>query len=236
MSADSWPLTGPVANETTNPRDTDAENATDALRGEYWVPVPGASIYEVSNTGRIRSIDRTVTAGGRGGTVFIRGIERRLLVDGDGYLRVGLRYDGDSKKQRTVRVHRIVCEAFHGPRPSPKHEVRHVNGIKTDNRPENLAWGTRVENMRDLVSHGMHNMARKTHCAHGHEFTAENTVYRRNQRCCRTCDRARCARYYHAYGAEQRRMRTAAAKAGLRYCTKCGGAFPDEHRCGRTQR
>ena len=48
--------------------------------------------------------------------------------------------------RKTYRVHQLVCEAFHGPRPSPSHIVLHLNEEASDNRPENLRWGTRKEN------------------------------------------------------------------------------------------
>ena len=50
-------------------------------------------------------------------------------------------------------VHRLVCAAFHGPQP-PGHQVRHLNGIRDDNRAANLRWGTIAENMRDKLAHG----------------------------------------------------------------------------------
>jgi hypothetical protein len=68
-----------------------------------------------------------------------------------GYPHCGMVRDG---RRKGVLVHRLVCEAFHGPQPSPKHEVRHLNGIRTDGRSENLCWGTRAENMEDAVKHG----------------------------------------------------------------------------------
>lgn len=46
-----------------------------------------------------------------------------------------------------VKVHRAVCEAFHGPAPSPRHVVLHRNEDGTDNRPSNLKWGTQKENL-----------------------------------------------------------------------------------------
>lgn len=61
---------------------------------------------------------------------------------------------GANGKWVKFAVHRVVCEAFHGPRPFPKAEVRHLNGIKTDNRASNLKWGTHAENMADKKLHG----------------------------------------------------------------------------------
>lgn len=46
----------------------------------------------------------------------------------------------------TIKVHQAVCEAFHGPKPTPKHVVLHRDEDGTNNDPENLKWGTRKEN------------------------------------------------------------------------------------------
>ena len=70
-----------------------------------------------------------------------------------GYRAVGL-YAEEGGKPQSRLVHRLVCHAFHGPPPSDQHtDVRHLNGDKADNRAENLAWGTRSENMQDVLRH-----------------------------------------------------------------------------------
>lgn len=71
----------------------------------------------------------------------------------NGYLMVAL-------NGKTEYVHSLVCSAFHGDR---KHgdEVRHLNGIKTDNRVSNLAWGSRQENMLDSAAMGRTNRGTK---------------------------------------------------------------------------
>lgn len=52
-----------------------------------------------------------------------------------------------------VHVHRLVLEAFVGPRP-PGQVARHLNGRSRDNRLSNLCWGTQAENAADSVDHG----------------------------------------------------------------------------------
>jgi hypothetical protein len=55
--------------------------------------------------------------------------------------------------QRHWKVHRLVLSAFAGKRPDEM-ECRHHNGVRTDNRLENLQWGTRQENIDDQMRHG----------------------------------------------------------------------------------
>lgn len=83
-----------------------------------------------------------------------RGIPEREMKptpDAGGYLYVRLTIGGKRKK---FMVHQMVANKYVGSRPSPAHEVRHLNGIRTDNRPGNLAWGTRLENANDREAHG----------------------------------------------------------------------------------
>ena len=112
---------------------------------EVWRDVKGyEGLYQVSNMGRVKSLGRKDRFG--------RVIKERILepaVTHNGYLRVGLHVDG---KRKMLRVHRLVCEAFHE-NPDNKSEVNHVNENKTDNRACNLEWSTRTEN----CNHGSRN-------------------------------------------------------------------------------
>lgn len=64
----------------------------------------------------------------------------------DRYHRVTM-YDGSRKQKESVHV--LVCEAFHGPKPSPVHEVAHRDCNKRHNHKDNLRWATPKENRAD---------------------------------------------------------------------------------------
>lgn len=89
--------------------------------------------YYVTDTGDVYS--RNYNHSGR-----IKKIKPNLLKVG--YFRVVL---CKNNKPKSKLIHRIVAETFI-PNPNNKSEVNHINGIKTDNRVENLEWATRSEN------------------------------------------------------------------------------------------
>lgn len=68
-----------------------------------------------------------------------------------GYVNVGIVMP--SGKARSVGVHQMVADAFHGPCPSGM-QVRHLNGNQKDNRPANLKYGTAQDNANDRMLHG----------------------------------------------------------------------------------
>jgi hypothetical protein len=109
------------------------------------MPVPGyESAYEVSDQGRVRSLNYRRT-----GRVRLLSPAPDGRRGGRGYLGVNLGFVG----RRYVRVHVLVLLAFVGPRP-PGMEACHRNGDRTDNRLENLRWGTHAENAADTQRHG----------------------------------------------------------------------------------
>jgi hypothetical protein len=51
--------------------------------------------------------------------------------------------------KKTTQTHKIICETFHGDKPSNNYSVDHINKIKHDNRPENLRWATHSEQVKN---------------------------------------------------------------------------------------
>lgn len=65
----------------------------------------------------------------------------------------------------TKNVHRLICMAFHGMPAKESMQVRHLDGKPSNNKPENLCWGTQEENWLDRESHGRGMKGEKHHAA-----------------------------------------------------------------------
>lgn len=84
-----------------------------------------------------------------------RGKFLKPSVSRDGYeIVILMRGPWGSSKRFGRAVHSLICSAFHGKKPSPKHQVRHWDGNRRNNIPENLLWGTGKDNYLDRVRHG----------------------------------------------------------------------------------
>ena len=77
---------------------------------------------------------------------------KKISFDKDGYPMVGFRPNGS--RTMTFTVHRIVATVFLGQKPTPEHEVRHLDGNKLNRDVSNLAWGTSQDNIDDCARHG----------------------------------------------------------------------------------
>lgn len=173
-----------------------------------WLPAPRLDGYEISSDGRLRSLDRVVIDS-LGRTQRRRGVELRVAMSSYGYHILNVKVGGQG---RNVSIHRLMCEAFHGA-PQEGQVVRHLNGVRTDNRPENLSWGTPKENSDDMLAHGNHPGTNQTHCYKGHPFDEANTrITRQGNRECRACDRIKQV----DRGRSKRRQRAAGLREELR--------------------
>ena len=163
---------------------------------EEWRPIAGyEGLYEVSNEGRVRSVDRVVPHA-YSGTLTIRGRFMRTSRPHPAteHLSVCLCREGVARK---FLVHRLVAEAFI-PNPDDLPMVLHWDDKASNNHVENLRWGTQTENMADYVRNRGHHYGKRTHCKWGHEYTEANVTwvtYRKTtSRRCNTCDSTRAAR------------------------------------------
>lgn len=115
---------------------------------EIWLPVtikPYDKYYQVSNMGRVRSLDKIINFNTK------KGLKKGRILNlnkGRHYLHVTL-----SHKQlyKTITVHYLVASAFI-PNPDKKPTVNHKKGNKLDNRASQLEWATRSEQMMHAIN------------------------------------------------------------------------------------
>lgn len=150
---------------------------------ERWKPVYGyEGFYEVSDQGRVRSVDRIDRRG-----VFRKGEEKAQLANVQTRYKMVSLWKNGVEKQRTV--HSVVMEAFVGPRPEGA-QVCHNDGTRDNNVLENLRYDSPSGNVRDRRVHGTDPQVNKTHCPRGHPLKEPNLVplkLRKGIRECQTC-------------------------------------------------
>ena len=116
---------------------------------ETWKPIPGwLDFYEVSDQGRVKSVDRKVAVvRPESGKIWWKPVRSRILKlvtnSKNGYVYAGLRRNG---KGYPYSVHRLVLEAHVG--PGLGLDAMHLDNDRTNNSLENLRWGTRSENIQ----------------------------------------------------------------------------------------
>ena len=112
---------------------------------EIWKDIKDfEGIYQVSNYGNVKSLERYVNKGCQ----LVNEKILKPMIDYYGYTQVALCKDG---KRYRCKVHRLVCEAFL-PNPENKPCVDHINCVRSDNRLENLRWCTYSENNKNPLT------------------------------------------------------------------------------------
>ena len=118
---------------------------------EEWRDIKGyEGLYQVSNEGRVKSLERYV--GGNGRNQCLKLIKEKILggyLNAYGYPTVTLHGENGQKGHR---IHRLVAEAFI-PNPDNKPYIDHINTVRNDNRVENLRWCTQKENCNNPITY-----------------------------------------------------------------------------------
>lgn len=160
---------------------------------ETWRPVVGfEGCYEVSDRGRVRSLDRAVMC--KNGQ-YVRTLRGQLMKPHRGsstadHLRVGL--TRDRRKFSGLLVHVLVLEAYVGPRP-PGMFGCHNDDDPFNNHLGNLRWDTPLSNVEDMNRLGNNGFMKRETCPRGHPLEMPNLMPRRwaiGHRICLACSRA----------------------------------------------
>ena len=113
------------------------------MKTEIWKDIEGyEGYYQVSNLGRVKRVSD--------------GYILKPYHHEKGYLKIDLQIHG---KRRKFRIHRIVAEAFI-PNENNYPQINHINGMKEDNRVENLEWCTNKMNSEHAWRLGLYHRKR----------------------------------------------------------------------------
>lgn len=129
------------------------------MNREYWLPVTGyENSHMISSFGRLKGLLRE-SIHRYGGKRIVREKILNPVINDNGYYITNLKHPS-----KMLRIHRLVGKAFI-PNPENKRCINHKNGIKTDNRVENLEWATHGENNLHAYKTGL----KKAHVRRGED-------------------------------------------------------------------
>lgn len=114
-----------------------------AQKSDYISEASHTPEYDVTEDGRVLSVSSDWRGYGKR--------ELKQQPNAHGYPSVRMIVDG---KRKRCLVHKLVAAKYLPGRPSPSHEIRHLDGDKNNNHHTNLGWGTRKDNADDRERHG----------------------------------------------------------------------------------
>lgn len=139
---------------------------------EEWKPVKDFELfYEVSDKGRVRSLDRVDSM-----NRHKKGVLKSPCNNGRGYMCVNLKAHG---KQKQKSIHRLVAEAFI-PNPDNLPEVNHKDGNKANNCVDNLEWCTASHNKKHAFRTGLNKQRKGLNNPH-HKLSKEAVLHIREK-------------------------------------------------------
>lgn len=121
-------------------------------RAEIWRPVPSEPGVLASSLGRILLPPRYAPMSNGGYRTYLPKprfgqISKANKEAQHEFRLIMLRANDEKRRQKPRKVHQLVCEAFHGPKPFAAAVVIHLDENAHNNSPENLKWGTQKENL-----------------------------------------------------------------------------------------
>lgn len=154
---------------------------------EIWRPVQGTVGYDVSSLGRIRSYRGTSRdeTNGRLVSVWLNSpqlltLNGRTEKGNKGYVKISYQAGLGRRRIRTSTVHSLVAKAFLPECPADCNQVNHKNGIKVDNRAENLEWSNASKNQEHANTYLVKRGEQLPHAKITEEQAAQVKQLRRN--------------------------------------------------------
>lgn len=118
---------------------------------EIWKDIKGfEGLYQISNQGRLRSLDRPVKQ--RSNSIQVK--KGKLIIQSKNHKGYPLANVSKGNKRYSRATHRLVAEAFI-PNPENKPQINHIDGNKENNSVSNLDWVTASENIRHAINNGL---------------------------------------------------------------------------------
>jgi HNH endonuclease len=132
--------------------DVSPQGGNPQSKTEIWKPVPSEPGVLASSWGRVLLPPRYAPMWHGGYRAYFPEpqygqVAKAQKTAKHEYMQIMVRRDGGNVRQTPRKVHQLICEAFHGPKPFTEAVVIHLDENALNNWPENLKWGTQKENL-----------------------------------------------------------------------------------------